>query len=198
MAGSSLAMTARVDPRQRFIRWQFGSLSGRAPLQFDLAGRSAARTDDDLPGMTHQVGVGEFRARPFVAIVVQGGCAKLLVQRLAQRIACRIATPQVQDRGLERRNGIGPDDARFVVASPRSPRPPDAKHRRRSCPSPDEPACHPAPPPSCSSPWYICCRNRRCGRPRCRGLRAGEPDPQVPTSPGHVSRRWRHTSTSSA
>ena len=42
--------------------------------------------------------------------------AKLRVQRLAHRVARRIAAPQVEDRRLERRDAVRPDDACIVVA----------------------------------------------------------------------------------
>ena len=42
--------------------------------------------------------------------------AKLRIQRLAQRVAGRIAASQVQDRRLERRDAVRPDDAGIVVA----------------------------------------------------------------------------------
>ena len=66
--------------------------------------------------MPHEVGVGEFRPCPLLAIVVQRGSAKLRVQRLAHRVARGIAAPQVEDRCLEWRDAVRPDDAGRIVA----------------------------------------------------------------------------------
>ena len=66
--------------------------------------------------MAHQVGVGELRPRPLVAVVVQRVAAQRRVGALADRVARRVAHAQVQDRGAERRHARGPHDAGVVVA----------------------------------------------------------------------------------
>ena len=72
------------------------ALAGRAALQFDLAGGGAARADDDLPRMPHQIGVGEFRPGAFVAVVVQrrrrqaSRTAPRTAHRTPRRRACRL------------------------------------------------------------------------------------------------------------
>ena len=71
-------------------------LAGRAALQLHLAGGRAARTDDDLPGMAHQVGIGELRPCPLVAVVVQrrrrraSRTAPRTSHRTPHRRACRL------------------------------------------------------------------------------------------------------------
>ena len=47
------------------------ALAGRAALELDLAGRRAARPDDDLPGQADQVHGGELGAGALVAVVVE-------------------------------------------------------------------------------------------------------------------------------
>ena len=66
--------------------------------------------------MAHQVGVVEFDAGAIRAVVVKGLAGQLTIQVVAQRVARRIAIFQVQNRGFERRDGVGPDDAGVVMA----------------------------------------------------------------------------------
>ena len=44
--------------------------ANHATFKFDLARGGAARSDDELPGMTHQVGVVEFNPGAVVAIII--------------------------------------------------------------------------------------------------------------------------------
>src|SRR6185437_11491671 len=104
------------DPRQGFFRRKLGSLTAGAPLQLDLARGGGARADDNLPGMPHQIRIGEFHAGAVLPVVVKGGAVQLSVELLAQRVAGRVAALQIEDGRLERSDAVRPDDAGFVVA----------------------------------------------------------------------------------
>src|SRR6185437_16464726 len=78
--------------------------------------RSAARSDDDLPRMAHQIGVRELHPSAVLAVVVQDVATELAVNLLADAIARRIAALEVEDRRLERCHAVRPDDAVRVVA----------------------------------------------------------------------------------
>ena len=93
-----------ADAGQRVLGTEFHPLPGRAAFQFDLAGGGAARPDDELPRMAHQIGVVEFDAGAVLAIVVQRVAAERFVQLRAQRVAGGVANFQIQDRGAERRD----------------------------------------------------------------------------------------------
>src|SRR5579863_1391225 len=93
-----------IDLRQRRVRRYFAALASGAALQLHLAGGGPAWTHYDLPRMTHQIGVGELRPCPLLTIIVQRGRSQLRVQRLAHRIARRIAATQIEDARAERRD----------------------------------------------------------------------------------------------
>ena len=80
----------------RLLR-NFLAFPGYPPLQLNLAGGSAAWTNDDLPGMAHQVGVGEFRPGPINTVVIQRLAVEPGIKPFAQPITGGITDFQVQD-----------------------------------------------------------------------------------------------------
>src|ERR1019366_4956850 len=91
------------------------ALSGGAALQLDAAGCGAARPDHDLPGMAHQVGVGEFYPRAFVAVVVERIAGQLRINLLADAVARGVARLQVENNRPPGGDAVRPDDAGGVV-----------------------------------------------------------------------------------
>ena len=67
-------------------------------LQLHRAGSRATWPHHDLPGMAHQVGIGELRTGTLVAIVKQGLAAEPGIDVVADTVARGITRTQVQDR----------------------------------------------------------------------------------------------------
>src|SRR5579875_2645895 len=115
-AERELIRRASREARERALHRHFLPLPARAALQLHRAIRRPARTDHDLPGMTHQVGVGELHPGPLLAVVIERLAAERAVELFRDAVARGVAALEVEDRGPERGNGIGPDDAGLVMA----------------------------------------------------------------------------------
>ena len=95
------------------------ALAAGPALQLDLALGEAAGADDDLPGQADEVGRGELGARALVAVVVEHAEAGRLQGGLdlaAGGVGGGIAGLEVDQRHVEGRHRVRPDDAGLVVA----------------------------------------------------------------------------------
>src|SRR6056300_667717 len=108
-----------VDFRDRLFWRQFLRLTCAAGGEFNDTILQTAWTHCDAPWQTDQIHCGEFAARAFVAVVIEGVETQRgegFVNRVAGRISLGVALFQVDDAAVEGCHALGPDYAILIMA----------------------------------------------------------------------------------
>ena len=176
---------------QRVLQRHLLALAVRAALQLHAPCGRPARPHHELPGMPHQIGIGELHPGPLLTIIVQRVPPEPLIRLVADRIRRRIALLRLR---MPARNGATASGQMMPASSWLASMSAPTRRRRRcrSCPSPAPPTPVRARHGRNPSPRCIWCRNRRYARPRCRAPRAAAASGTAPRPPGHASRRSPH------